>query len=132
MLRGVIILGALAGAGWYAYRKVTGGATGPVPADGPARTGDRSAAAGDLSERVTRAVSQAATTARQAATTAASKARAAVPGGGGATVDQPPSDREMDGAPPEARAAAMAAMPAFQQPPPFPDASGLPGTDVPR
>lgn len=121
MMRGLIILGALAGVGWYAYRKVNGGGSGPVTADEFAGTGDRPAAEGGIAERVTQSVNQAATAARQAATTAVTKARAAAPGGGGAAADRTPPEPELDGVPPEARAAAMAAMPAMQQPAPLPD-----------
>lgn len=115
MLRGVIILGALAGAGWYAYRKVMGSGTGLVPADGPIGTGDRSAAGG-IAERVRQSVSQ-------AATTTVNKVRgAAADGGQQAPADHAPPATEADGTLPEVRAAAMAAMPAMQQPAPFPDA----------
>ena len=121
MIRGLVILGALAGVGWYAYRKVMAGGTGTITADGSAGTGDRSAAAGGIAERVTQSVSQAATAARQAATTAATKVRAASPIGGGAAADQAQPETEQDGSPREARAAAMAAMPAVQPPATIPE-----------
>ena len=121
MMRGLVILGLLAGAGWYAYRRVMGGGTGPVTAEGPAGAGDQSAAAGGLTERVTQSVRQAATTARQAATSAATKVRAAAPIGGGAAADQMQPETEQDGSPREARAAAMAAMPAVQPPATIPE-----------
>ncbi len=117
MVRGLVILGALAGAGWYAYRKVVGGGIGSTTAQGTAGTGDRSSTAGGITGRVTQSVSQAATAARQAATTAATKVRTAVPVGGGAAADQ----TEQDGSPREARAAALAAMPAVQPPATIPE-----------
>ena len=123
MMRGLIILRVLAGVGYYAYRTLLGGGTGPVTADDAAGTGDRSAAAGGITERVTRSVSQAATAARQAATTAATNVRAAVPGAGGegAAADRARPETEQDGSPREARAAAMAAMPAVQPPATIPE-----------
>ena len=121
MMRGLVILGLLAGASYYAYRRVMGGGTGPVPADGPAGAGDQSAATGGITERVTQSVRQAATTARQAATTAATKVRAAAPIGGGAAAGQAQPEMEQDGSPREARAAAMAGMPAVQPPATIPE-----------
>lgn len=121
MIRGLVILGLLAGGGYYAYRKVMGGGTGPVTADGHAGTGDQSAAAGGITERVSQSVSQAATAARQAATTAATKVRAVVPVGGGDPADHAQPATEQDGSPREARAAAMAAMPAVQPPATIPE-----------
>ena len=121
MLRGLVTLGLLAGAGVYAYRKVSGGGTGAVRADGPAGSGDPSTAAGGITERVTQAVGQAATAARQAATSVAGTVRAAAPSGGGAATDQAPPEMEQDGSPREARAAAMAAMPAVQPPATIPE-----------
>ncbi len=121
MIRSVVILGLLAAAGWYAYRKVMGGGTRPVTADGAAGTGDQSNDVSAITGRVTQSVSQAAVAVRQAATTAVSKARAAVPLGGGDVADRGQPETERDGAPPEARAAAMAAMPAVQPPASLPE-----------
>lgn len=112
MIRRLVILGALAGAGWYAYRRVVvGNATGPVTADGPAAPGDRPAAAGDITGRVTQSMSQAATAARQAATAAANKVRAAAPLGGGGATDRAQPESQLDGESMETRAAAIGALP---------------------
>ena len=120
MMRGLVILGLLAAAGYYAYRRLLGGEAAPAMGSGPAGATDRSAGAGGIAERVTQSVGQAATVARQAASTAATKVRAAAPIGG-ATDDQAQADREREGSPREARAAAMAAMPAVQPPATIPE-----------
>ena len=117
MVRGLLILGLLAGAGWYAYRKVVTSGSERVPAEGAAVAGDGAATGGSVSARVTQSVSQAAAAARQTATSVASKARAAVPGRRGETTDDLPADAE----PPEVRAAVMAGMPAVQPPASIPE-----------
>ena len=99
MFRRLVILSGLAGAGWYAYRKLTAAGTGSARADGPAGPVDHSAGGG-LSERVT----QAATAARQAATSAVSKARATAPKSGDAAADH--AKTESSQPPPEVRAVA--------------------------
>ena len=116
MVRGVLMLGLLAGAGWYAYRKLVGSGSDRVTAEGATFTGDGAEAGGRGRARVPQSVSQAAAAARQAATTVASKARAAVPGRRGEVADLPP-----DAEPPEVRAAVMAGMPAVQPPTTIPE-----------
>ena len=115
-MRGLLILGLLAGAGWYAYRKLLGSGSDPVTAEAASFPGDGAEAGGSVSTRVTQSVSQAAAAARQAASTVASKARAAVPGNRGESSDQP-----ADAEPPEVRAAEMASMPAVQPPATIPE-----------
>ena len=116
MVRGVLMLGLLAGAGWYAYRKLVGSGSDRVTAEGAAVTGDGAEAGGRGRARVTQSVSQAAAAARQAATTVASKARAAVPGSRGEVTDLPTAAE-----PPGVRAAVMAGMPAVQPPATIPE-----------
>ena len=115
-MRGLLILGLLAGAGWYAYRKLMGSGSGPVTTEGTSLAGGDAEAGGGVSARLTQSVSQAAAAARQAATTVASKARAAVPSSRGEASDQP-----ADAEPPEVRAAAMATMQAVQPPATIPE-----------
>ena len=123
MFRGVVTLGLLAGAGWYAYRRLVGRGSEPVATAGPPFSHDAPGTAGSVRERVTQSVSQAAAAARQAATGVASKARAAVPGKRDEAIDQPDAadDGEAEAVPREARAAAMAAMPAVQPPATIPE-----------
>ena len=120
MVRGLLILGLLAGGGWYAYRKLVG--SGQVAADGASFSGQGSDAAGGVAARVTQSVSQAASVARQAATTVAEKARAAVPGSQGGAGEQTGTESgTADAMPREARAAAMATMQAVQPPATIPE-----------
>ncbi len=118
MVRGLVILGLLSGAGWYAYRKAVRGGVGQVTAGGSAGDESQPSQSGDVMGRVTQSVNQAATTARQMATAAATKARAAIADGGGAAGRAEPetAQAETGATPREARAAAMAGMPAVQAP----------------
>jgi hypothetical protein len=96
-MRGLVVLGILAGAGWYAYRKLMGS--------------ERAAGAGhSITERVPPSV-------RQAVNAAASKVQAATTGYQGAP-DRAPADV---GSSAEARAAAMAGAPAVQPPATVPE-----------
>jgi hypothetical protein len=98
-MRGLVMLGMLAGAGWYAYRKLMGG-------DSVADTGHR------FTERMPPSV-------RQVVHAAATKVQAATAGSHTAT-----DDGNADaGSPAEARAAAMAGAPAVQPPASIPEPS---------
>ena len=115
-MRGLLKLALLAGAGWYAYRKLVANRSEPRAVEGDPFARDGSAGASDVGARVKQAASQAAEAARQAASTAASKARATMAGTRGEATDLP-----ADAEPPEVRAAAMAAMPAVQAPATIPE-----------
>ena len=116
MVRGFLLLGLLAGAGWYAYRRLVGSGSDRVTAEGGAVAGDGAAAEGGVRARVSQSVSQAAAAARQAATKVAGTARAVATG----RRDEP-SDLPTDAEPPEVRAAVMAGMPAVQPPATIPE-----------
>ena len=96
-MRGVVTLGILAGTGWYLYRKLTGGGT-------------RSGMGAGLVERLPQPV-------RQAVNTAASRVQAATAG----SQRTPDGEQSDSGSPAEARAAAMAGMPAVQPPATIPE-----------
>ena len=120
MVRGLLILGMLAGAGWYAYQKLLG--SGQVSADGTSFADQGADAAGGVGAKVSQSVSQAAAAARQAATTVAEKARAAVPSNQGGPGEQTGAESGgADAMPREARAAAMATMQAVQPPATIPE-----------
>ena len=114
MVGGLVKLALLAGAGWYAYRKLAGGGSSATERDPFAQGG--SAEAGGVGARVRESVSQAASAARRAAETVAGKAGTTVPGGRGAD-----ADRSAEAEPAEVRAAAMAGMPAVQPPGTIPE-----------
>ena len=115
-MRGLLKLALLAGAGWYAYRKLVGNRSESLAAEGEPFARDGSAGAGDVGARVRHAARQAAETARQAASAAASTARATMASTRGEATDLP-----ADAEPPEVRAAAMAGMPAVQPPATIPE-----------
>jgi hypothetical protein len=92
-----MILGILAGAGWYLYRKIMG-------------SEDISTTGAGLVERLPPSV-------RQAVHTAASKVQSATAG-----YQRETPDELATGAPAETRAAAMAGMPAVQPPATVPEA----------
>jgi hypothetical protein len=97
-MRGLMMLGLLAGAGWYLYRKVLG-------------SGDASTTGAKLAERLPPSV-------RQAVNTAASKVQSATAGTQGAAHDE----SAYSGSSAETRAAMMAGMPAVQPPATIPGA----------
>lgn len=98
-MRGLVMLGMLAGAGWYAYRNLMGGGT-------MTDTGH------SFTERMPPSV-------RQMVNAAATKVQAATAGNQGAT-----DDGNADiGSSAEARAAAMAGAPAVQSPASIPEPS---------
>jgi hypothetical protein len=110
MLRGLLKLGLLAGAGWYAYRKLgRQNRPGHGQTDDLFGTTDRSATSGDFGTRLTQLVNQAAEAIRQRTATSTDPWREAGPGAQHMN-DASSSQR----APREAQAAAMAAMPAVQ------------------
>src|SRR5215216_2782328 len=123
-MRGVLVLAALAGVGWYAYRNLMGGGSRnlmgggsrSLAVEGDPFAEDGAAQTGDVQARVARVANRAAETARQATSTAVERARAAMPGSRGAATDETTVAE-----PPEARAAAMAAMPAVQAPATLPE-----------
>lgn len=126
MLGGVVKVALLAGVGWYAYRTLVAARPAPVADTGAAGRATGPAGTDDLATRVVQVMSQAATAARQALN------RVTTTDGGGAggsrsqTDDRTPTgngsaSRSETDAPPEARAAAMAAMPAVQPPATIPE-----------
>ena len=122
-MRGLLMLGLLAGAGWYAYRKLVRSGSGPVAAEGPSFSQEAADGTGTARARVTQAASQAAAAVRQADTTHLSKDQAARPSKRDQATDQPEMESGLagDAVPPEARAAAMATMPAVQPPATIPE-----------
>lgn len=118
-MRGLLKLAALAGIGYYAYRKLMGPEAKSASSDPYWNTGTQpvSSGSGNLSDRL----SQVAGKAREAATTAVNKARS-----GAASGQTGDSDLTQAGMNPETRAAVMAGMPAVQQPAPFPESTQSP------
>jgi hypothetical protein len=115
MIRGLVKLALLAGAGWYAYRKLAGGRNESPATERDPFAGGRSGEADGVGAQLRRSASEAAVVARRAATTMAGRVGAAVPGQRGEKADRPAAE------PPEVRAAAMAGMPAVQPPATMPE-----------
>jgi hypothetical protein len=115
MLRGLLKLGLLAGAGWYAYRKLRPKNQSEYEHSNDLFGTTSRPKSGDMQDRVTQLVNQAAEAIRERTARSAESRRGA---GGG--FDHTPTK---DGAPREAHAAAMAAMPAVQPNEAFEDAA---------
>jgi hypothetical protein len=110
MLRGLLKLGLLAGAGWYAYRKLgRKDRSGHGQMEDRFGTTDRPATSGDLTTRLTRLVNQAAEAVRQRTATSADSWRSS--GAGFQHMNDASSSERV---PREAQAAKLAAMPAVQ------------------
>src|SRR5215207_2011737 len=116
MIRGLVKLGLLAGAGWYAYRKLAGGRNESLATGRDPFAGGRAGEADGVGAQLRRSAREAADVARRAATTLAGRAGAAVPGQRGETTNRP-----AEAEPPEVRAAVMAGMPAVQPPATIPE-----------